>query len=89
MYTVDASVSAECTPATLGGTVDLRVLDDEGIDVELLVLGICLCVTEEVEDDRRALNGPSTLGGELVGLALSGENEMSEKSKEKVRTRHT
>ena len=59
--------------ATTSFTVRIRYLDvvyDEVVSVEALVLGIRLCVLEEVEQKLGRLLGPATLRG-AVHLGLS------------------
>ena len=52
-----------------GGTVALGVLDDEGVDVETLGVGVGFGVLQQANDKLAALLRPATLG-HLVRLAL-------------------
>ena len=45
------------------------MIDDQVVGVKALVLGIGLCVLEEVEEELGRLLGPATLGG-AVNLGL-------------------
>ena len=45
------------------------MVDDQVVGVEALVLGVGLCVLEEVEQELGRLLGPTTLGG-AVNLGL-------------------
>lgn len=47
---------------TLGGLVDLDVLDDEVAGVETLGVGVGLSVLEETEEELGGLDGPAGLG---------------------------
>lgn len=50
------------TSPTLGGLVDLDVLDDEIAGVETLGVGVGLSVLEEVKEELGGLDGPAGLG---------------------------
>lgn len=50
------------TSPTLGGLVDLDVLDDEVAGVETLGVGVGLSVLEEVKEELGGLDGPAGLG---------------------------
>lgn len=70
---VDATVGTVGAAALLGGLVDLDMLDDAGIKIQALSLGIGLGVLEEGQDVLAGLDGPSPLGDgeDLVGLGAA------------------
>jgi hypothetical protein len=58
-YTTVGTVSAA---ATLGGLVDLDALDNQGVGVETLAIGVGLGVLEQIKDVLSGLDGPAGLG---------------------------
>jgi hypothetical protein len=68
---VDATVSAVCAAALLGGLVDLDVLDNQVASVETLGIGVGLGVLEQAEEELSRLDGPAGTG-DTEGLALGG-----------------
>ena len=67
---VDPSVGPVGPPPHVRGTVDLDVLDDQVVGVQSLVLGVGLCVLQQVEKELAGLGRPAALGG-AVNLGLS------------------
>lgn len=57
-YTTVGTVGAS---PSLGGLVDLDVLDNEVTGVETLGVGVGLSVLEEVGEERGGLDGPASL----------------------------
>jgi hypothetical protein len=55
-------VSTVGTSATLGGLVDLNVLDDEVAGVKTLGVGVGLGVLQQSEQLLGGLDGPASLG---------------------------
>lgn len=51
-----------CASATLGGLVDLDVLNDEVAGVETLGIGVGLGVLQQTEQLLSGLDGPASLG---------------------------
>lgn len=56
------TVSTVGTSATLGGLVDLNVLDDEVAGVKTLGVGVGLGVLQQSEQLLSGLDGPASLG---------------------------
>jgi hypothetical protein len=56
------TVSTVGTSATLGGLVDLNVLDDEVAGVKTLGIGVGLSVLQQTEQLLSGLDGPASLG---------------------------
>ena len=56
--------------ATLLGGVDLDVTDDQVVRVQVLELGIALCIPEQVQNNLGGLHWPAALT-HLEGLGLS------------------
>lgn len=59
--TVDSAVSTVRSSSDFGGSVDLDVVDDEGISIEHLDLSIAFSVLEQLEKYLGALLRPATL----------------------------
>jgi hypothetical protein len=68
-------------PPHVRGTVDLDVLDDQVVGVQSLVLGVGLCVLQQVEKELARLGRPAALGG-AVNLGLSVSAYTSHESSE-------
>ena len=68
--TIDATVGAVRPAAHLGGTVDHGVLDDEGVDVKALGVGVGLGVLQQPLDEGACLDRPPTLCAKLPLLDL-------------------
>lgn len=59
---VDTTVGTVSTSATLGGLIDLDVLDNKVAGIETLGVGVGLSVLQESEELLSGLNGPASLG---------------------------
>ena len=55
------TVSTVSTAATLGGLVDLDVLDNQVAGVETLGVGVGLSVLQEIDQELGGLDGPASL----------------------------
>lgn len=70
--TVDAAVGTVGAAALLGGLVDLDVLDDAGLEVKTLGLGVGLGVLQKGQDVLGTLDGPASLGDTMdLGLGTA------------------
>lgn len=56
------TVSTVGPPPTLGGRIDLDVLDNEVRGVKTLAIGIGLSVLQEVSEEGGRLDGPAAFG---------------------------
>ena len=54
------------SPSDFGGGVHLDVVDDEGVSIEHLDLGVAFGVLEQLEKDLGALLRPASLGPRCV-----------------------
>lgn len=55
-------MSTVSAAAALGSLVDLNALDNQGVGVETLAIGVGLGVLEQINDVLSGLNGPAGLG---------------------------
>ncbi|GMT00619.1 hypothetical protein PENTCL1PPCAC_22793, partial [Pristionchus entomophagus] len=72
---INSAVGSVCASAHLSSTLDLDVINDEMVDIESLVLGIALSVSEQLKHVVARLHWPTSLGGlECLALSLSANS---------------